>query len=147
MNDKTSENKLETELTALLNKHSIENGSDTPDFILAQYLLRCIDNLNRTISRREDWYGRKMKNSFEKIEDCICDSCADEDEKIKEIAEKNYKLGYLDKFYELRDLLIQADSHLSILRHRGVQKWGLNIPSASEIDSTIGKLRKSYENT
>ena len=30
------------ELTALLNKYSKENGSNTPDFILALYLEKCL---------------------------------------------------------------------------------------------------------
>ena len=48
---------FEKELEQLINKHSKENGSNTPDFILAEYLLRCLDNFNRTCLEREDWYG------------------------------------------------------------------------------------------
>lgn len=54
------ENKLEKELTILLNSNSQDNESDTPDFLLAQYLMRCLENWNKTIARREDWYGRKL---------------------------------------------------------------------------------------
>jgi len=64
----TSENKLEKELSGLLNKHSQEKGSDTPDFILAQYLLRCLNNFNVTVARREDWYGRKLDKDSESVE-------------------------------------------------------------------------------
>lgn len=32
------------ELTALINKHSMENQSNTPDFVLAKYLVGCLDN-------------------------------------------------------------------------------------------------------
>ena len=63
-----TENKLEKELTSLLNINSQENGSDTPDFILAQYLIRCLENFNKTIQRREDWYGRKLLKDKEPIE-------------------------------------------------------------------------------
>ena len=42
-------NEMETELAkdiaAVLNKHSAENGSDTPDFILAEYLMNCLQEL------------------------------------------------------------------------------------------------------
>jgi len=31
------------ELTELINRHSIENGSDTPDFIIADYLMGCLE--------------------------------------------------------------------------------------------------------
>ena len=47
-----------TELGELLNRRSMENGSDTPDFILAQYLTDCLRSWNRATKRREDWYKR-----------------------------------------------------------------------------------------
>jgi hypothetical protein len=46
------------ELEALINAHSVENGSNTPDFILAQYLMGCLAVWNAGIQRREQWYGR-----------------------------------------------------------------------------------------
>lgn len=46
------------ELEALINRHSRENVSDTPDFILAEYLQGCLENFDRTVRRREDFYGR-----------------------------------------------------------------------------------------
>ena len=46
------------ELASLLNSYSMENGSDTPDFILADYLIGCLVNLDRTVKAREVWYGR-----------------------------------------------------------------------------------------
>ena len=50
---------LLTELAALVNRYSAENGSDTPDFILAVYLLRCLDAFDESVNARERWYGRK----------------------------------------------------------------------------------------
>jgi len=35
---------FEKELTNLINKYSIENGSNTPDYILARYLIRSLQN-------------------------------------------------------------------------------------------------------
>lgn len=49
---------FERELAVLINKHSKENGSDTPDFILAKYLLDCLGAFNRAVDTRENWYGR-----------------------------------------------------------------------------------------
>ena len=49
---------FERELQNLINRHSAENGSDTPDFILAEYLVGCLTNFNRTVKQREKWYGR-----------------------------------------------------------------------------------------
>jgi len=49
---------LYQELQVLLNRHCMENGSNTPDFILAQYLLDCLGVFNKAVLRREEWYGR-----------------------------------------------------------------------------------------
>lgn len=49
---------LERGLAEVLNRYSQENPSNTPDFILAQYLLGCLAAWNIGVQRREDWYGR-----------------------------------------------------------------------------------------
>ena len=54
--------KFHRELTSLLNRYSKENGSDTPDYILATYLSNCLKNFDATIQEREKWYGRKVDN-------------------------------------------------------------------------------------
>jgi len=53
-------NDFEKELTTLINKYSVENGSDTPDFILAKYILGCLSAFNSATKDRESWYGRGM---------------------------------------------------------------------------------------
>jgi len=49
------------ELESLINRHSYENGSNTPDFILAEYMLNCLASFNGAVSRREKWYGRNPR--------------------------------------------------------------------------------------
>ncbi len=49
---------LEAEIAAVLNKHSAENASNTPDFILAQYLWACLLAFDTAVQLRETWYGR-----------------------------------------------------------------------------------------
>jgi hypothetical protein len=44
------------ELTSLINRHSMENDSDTPDFILAEYLLNCLNTYNQAVNTRDLWY-------------------------------------------------------------------------------------------
>jgi hypothetical protein len=46
------------QLESLINSESMENGSGTPDFILAQYLDGCLKNYDATVTAREKWYGR-----------------------------------------------------------------------------------------
>jgi hypothetical protein len=43
---------------ALLNSYACERGSDTPDFVLAEYLLASLAAFNRAVVARETWYGR-----------------------------------------------------------------------------------------
>lgn len=55
-----SDNKLtnfEKELQHLINRYSLENGSNTPDFILAKYLVSCLESFNNTVKSRQKWYA------------------------------------------------------------------------------------------
>lgn len=54
---------LQKELAEVLNRHSRENASNTPDFILAQYLLGCLTAFEEATQQREKWYGREPKES------------------------------------------------------------------------------------
>ncbi len=56
---------LHKELTRLLNRHSAENKSDTPDFILAVYLLDCLSAFEVAVIKRETWYGRSKNHGSE----------------------------------------------------------------------------------
>ena len=51
------------ELEELVNKHSQENLSNTPDWILAQYILKSLDAFNQATNQRERWYGREEETS------------------------------------------------------------------------------------
>ena len=44
------------ELEELINKHSKENESDTPDYILADYINQCLESYNRVIRLRDRFY-------------------------------------------------------------------------------------------
>lgn len=49
------------QLEGLINSHSKENESNTPDFILAQYMSDCLDAFTKASNRREEWFGRKLE--------------------------------------------------------------------------------------
>ena len=51
-------NHLVDALAEALNKHRAENASNTPDWILAQYLRGCLAAWNVGVQQRETWYGR-----------------------------------------------------------------------------------------
>lgn len=66
---------LRKDMETAINRHSAENGSDTPDFILAEYLIDCLEAFDRAVTVRKTWYGRKStecKHFVEKkqIVDC-----------------------------------------------------------------------------
>lgn len=44
----------------VINSYCKENGSDTPDFILAEYLDDCLRAYNKSLVAREKWYGREV---------------------------------------------------------------------------------------
>ena len=49
---------FEEAIRASINKHAMESGSNTPDFILARYLKGCLDNFDQTVRERENWKFR-----------------------------------------------------------------------------------------
>ena len=51
---------LQTRITAQLNEVSREQDSDTPDFILAEYLIACLDAFEVAVNRRDVWYDLKL---------------------------------------------------------------------------------------
>lgn len=57
-------NEFRDELQHLINRHSQENGSGTPDFILAQYLKNCLYAFDVAVNSREEWYGREQDPRF-----------------------------------------------------------------------------------
>lgn len=48
---------LRKDIEQAINRHSAESGSDTPDFILAEYLEHCLQAFDNATRLRERWYG------------------------------------------------------------------------------------------
>lgn len=57
---KTYEELLAEDFAKVINKHSRENASNTPDFILGEYLVHCLINFERASWARESWYGKHL---------------------------------------------------------------------------------------
>ena len=68
---------FELELTRLINKHSLENQSNTPDFILAEYLVASLEAFNYSVkdfdSERAD---ETHANTMEEVFSSTCDQRA-----------------------------------------------------------------------
>ncbi|MDR7487186.1 MAG: hypothetical protein QN187_17910 [Armatimonadota bacterium] len=60
-------------LAGVLNEFSAENGSNTPDHVLASYLLDCLDAFDRACHARAAWYGHQ--HEFDGRPGHNCDNC------------------------------------------------------------------------
>lgn len=54
------------ELEELLNKYSMEKGSNTPDFILANFIIGVLEVYDLTVKQRTTWHGHK-ENPISKL--------------------------------------------------------------------------------
>jgi hypothetical protein len=43
------------ELEKLINKYSLENNSNTPDYILSSYIVSCLNSFNEAVNQRTNW--------------------------------------------------------------------------------------------
>lgn len=62
---------FQEELEHLINRYSMENGSNTPDYILAEYLNNCLKNFDRALTVRNNWYGSEKSIKCSVISDDI----------------------------------------------------------------------------
>lgn len=60
-------NNLRKDIEIAINAHSAENGSDTPDFILAKYLTASLAAFDEAVVKRDLWYAKDKK--AEAVED------------------------------------------------------------------------------
>ena len=47
---------FQKDLENLINHHNIDGESNTPDYVLASYLMTCLDNYHAVISSRDGFY-------------------------------------------------------------------------------------------
>ena len=50
---------LREDIESALNRHSAENFSNTPDFVLARFLMGCLKAFDAAVIQREVWFGRE----------------------------------------------------------------------------------------
>lgn len=55
------------ELKNTINSYSKENGSNTADLILAEYLVTCLNAFDMAVNQREAWFGRPPATPFEPV--------------------------------------------------------------------------------
>jgi hypothetical protein len=60
---------FEQDLQKLINYYSQENSSDTPDFILAEYLVNCLNAFSISVRKRDKWYHQEKFDGYSIQED------------------------------------------------------------------------------
>ena len=55
--DAEKRDQLTKDFATAINKVSAENMSNTPDFILAEYLVQCLGAFDLSVMTRDKWYG------------------------------------------------------------------------------------------
>jgi len=60
---------FKTKLNGLINEYSLENTSNTPDFILSEYLVSCLAAFDAATQQRENWYGRDPRPTYTQTKD------------------------------------------------------------------------------
>lgn len=55
--------RFKEELEQLINRNSLENTCNTPDFILAEFMIRCLESFADCSNAREIWYDVKLRPS------------------------------------------------------------------------------------
>jgi hypothetical protein len=51
----------------VINRNSRENESNTPDFLLAEYLMGCLEAYERIHAANEKWYGKTLEIGSEQF--------------------------------------------------------------------------------
>ena len=63
---KKKKQKLLNEISAIINKNSTENESNTPDFILAQFLMKTLRAFNKATNQRDSWSSNSINKTINK---------------------------------------------------------------------------------
>ena len=64
----TKYNEFQKRLEGLINEMSMENFSNTPDFILAEYLVECLKSYTHAHYRCNDWHSYDPEETCESPE-------------------------------------------------------------------------------
>jgi len=62
MHMEANKDKIVCGFAEVINKYRLENISNTPDYILGEYLFDCFENFNDAVKRRRDWFVGGYKN-------------------------------------------------------------------------------------
>ncbi len=93
---------FQEELGALINKHSLENESNTPDYVLATYLIKSLEAFNACIMLRDGWHGHSSIIGQKEAKK------QDQEECHKRKPNLNYKEAQLYTYKQMEELCGEA---------------------------------------
>jgi len=113
------------ELASLINKYSLENESDTPDFILAEYLVGCLKCYGETVKKRDSWFGVSAGNTKIEEEDFYFGTISSLDSENSSISYQNFtynpSLSYMLVEAEIKKGNFSGERHVKIPRLNNVE--------------------------
>ena len=62
---------LAEEFAKVINRSSRENISNTPDFIIGEFLESVLVALEEAINKRDSWYGKKLEISMVELDEVL----------------------------------------------------------------------------
>lgn len=131
--------KFEKKLESLINECCLENGSDTPDFILAHFLRGCLTAFNSTLQSREKWYGREL--CFESRDEGKVDNGPIESKDIEEVDEEELVKDLAQGMPETSEgpTLDPLGTINAVVFNTVMYGWGIQSPS-SVIKTVVADL-------
>ena len=70
---------FEDALRQLINRYSMENGSNTPDYLLAEYLVACLNAYGLAVTKRDRWFGFEPWSHVRPYQRGVTCTCNEED--------------------------------------------------------------------
>lgn len=98
---------FEKDLENIINRHSIENKIDMPDFILANMISRIIDAIGPCVKRTLDWHGC----------DSICHPLPKGDPELVFAPESDISAKYHELLYAVEQKFPNESRHETALRY------------------------------
>lgn len=94
MADEARYTEFRHEIESVINKFSMERNSNTPDYILANYLARCLSNFDASVADRDRWYGVNLAPGSAVMAEAATLVERDEEPVIRGYAKPNDLKGY-----------------------------------------------------
>ena len=117
-------------LETLINRHSMENASNTPDFLLAEFLVNCLRAFNLASEQKEKWFAKE----------------AVEDKTVTELARQRAAQAWCQPKTKGLDMIPElAEAFAEILDDIWGQPWLGNATTREMLDEIAARVDLDYK--